>query len=219
MPRARLISPGGKGKGRVQSGQERRMVYLQLSGDAFCCLGVTRPLSGKFRRRWEPDVPAVVPVEQRSRCAIRATETEWHRNRSVATSRGAWLPGAHLYGRLRSASGKAWEAQLLDAEREREGERWKHWNSRDLALTDLCNHHPNTQSALLSAHVSPRRLYQTGWMRCCLSCSIHLLHQNPFSRNRGMSVLVWGYPALAASATAATGLHVFKNFFFFFDNI
>lgn len=110
----------GKGRGGSRPVRSSRVVYPQLPGDAFGCLGVTTPLFGDFRRRWEPDVPAVVPVEQRSRCAIRATETEWHRNRSVATSRGAWLPGAHLYGRLRSASGKAWEAQLLDAERRRE---------------------------------------------------------------------------------------------------
>lgn len=160
------------------------MVYPQLPGDAFGCLGVTTPLFGDFRRRWEPDVPAVVPVEQRSRCAIRATETEWHRNRSVATSRGAWLPGAHLYGRLRSASGKAWEAQLLDAERRRERGREREMEAlefkRSLALTDLCNHHPKTQSTPPPAHVSPCLLYQTGWMRCCLSCSIHLLHQTTF---------------------------------------
>lgn len=47
---------------------------------------------------WEPDVPAVEPVEHQSRCAIRATETEWHRNRSVATSRGAWLPALICMG-------------------------------------------------------------------------------------------------------------------------
>lgn len=68
------------------------MVPPQHLGDASAVVSaVMRPLSNEFTRRWEPDVPAVEPVEHQSRCAIRATETEWHRNRSVATSRGAWL--------------------------------------------------------------------------------------------------------------------------------
>lgn len=37
---------------------------------------------------------------------VRATETEWHRNRSVATSRGAWLPALICMGGFSSASGK-----------------------------------------------------------------------------------------------------------------
>lgn len=155
-PRARLISPGGNGKGRVQSGEERRMVSLHLLGDACCCLGVMRPLSNEFTRRWEPDVPAVEPVEHQSRCAIRATETEWHRNRSVATSRGAWLPALICMGGFAQRQERH-ERRSCWMPGERGGERWDHWNSRDLALTDLCNQHQthSLYSCLLMFHRAP----------------------------------------------------------------
>ncbi|KAL7387821.1 hypothetical protein ABVT39_002016, partial [Epinephelus coioides] len=90
-PRRRALDsslPVAMTRGGSSPGEERRMVPPQHLGDASAVVSaVMRPLSNEFTRRWEPDVPAVEPVEHQSRCAIRATETEWHRNRSVATSR------------------------------------------------------------------------------------------------------------------------------------
>lgn len=95
---------------------------------------------------------AVEAAEQQSRCAIRAAKTEWHRNRSVATSRGAWLPALICMGGFARHQGKGMRVQLLDVEeRQREGEE-EHWNSAGLTL--------RTQS--IHTAVCPTRLrYQT----------------------------------------------------------
>lgn len=53
---------------------------------------------------------------------IRATETEWHRNRSVATSRGAWLPALICMGGFARRQGRKGMIGAA-AERERDTER------------------------------------------------------------------------------------------------
>jgi len=101
----------------------------------------------------------------RSRCAIRATErTEVAPQPVGGDVKRRVASSAHLYGRLRSASGKrherrsCWRLRERGREREREGERegWRdHWNSGDPSLTDLSQStpmQPSLYSCLLVFH-------------------------------------------------------------------
>lgn len=99
-----------------------------------------RDFSIASKRQCEPDVSTVEPVRHQSRCAIRATETEWHRKRSVATSRGAWLPALICMGgcaqrQERQERRSCWML-MGGGEGEEEEEGLDHWNSIDVALTE-----------------------------------------------------------------------------------
>ena len=128
------LLPVANDKGRVQSGG--RLLHSSSPMPFFFSFffffrplvsRVMRPLANGFHAAVGAGcAPPWSLVEHRSRCAIRATETEWHRNRSVATSRGAWLPALICMGGFarrqeRHERRSCW--MLRERERERGGGR------------------------------------------------------------------------------------------------
>lgn len=104
--------------------------------------------------------------EHQSRCAIRSTETEAAPQPVCGYVRRCVASSAHLYGRLRAASGRQ-ERCSCSTRGGRGGYRRRlegrgagvHWNSGGLALTDLYYHH-QTRSLHLSPPVRASLLHQ-----------------------------------------------------------
>ncbi|CAB1432547.1 unnamed protein product [Pleuronectes platessa] len=93
-PRAQLISPGGDDEGRVQSGEQRRRTASPPGASEAFAADVSAfrehfsPSPDGFTRRWEPDVsPPRIQLSIGHVAQYVLTEPEWHRKRSVATSR------------------------------------------------------------------------------------------------------------------------------------
>ena len=137
-PRAQLISPGGDDEGRrVQPGEQRRRTASPPGASEAFAADVPA-----FREDFSPPLlvdsrdggsrmfpPPRIQLSIGHVAQYVLTEPEWHRKRSVATSRGAWLPGAHLYGRgfarrqeKRHERRSCWR-MLGERERERERNR------------------------------------------------------------------------------------------------